>query len=157
MKAIFVNWTAPFFHKKDAQGYNHLKMFDLPDNEYDIVDYELLIQEVAVRSAKKYIGQTKLYTDNVGYEFYRKKGMLDLWDEIDVDTLENFNKEYPELNPGRFWTTGKSIVIGREPTPYLFLDLDSTSAASLTIMFCNRHDNFILLVFRHQWRFILPM
>ncbi len=124
MKAIFVNWTAPFFHKKDAQGYNHLKMFDLPDNEYDIVDYELLIQEVAVRSAKKYIGETKLYTDNVGYEFYRKKGMLDLWDEIDVDTLENFNEEYPEVNPGRFWTTGKSIVIGKEPTPYLFLDLD---------------------------------
>jgi hypothetical protein len=124
MKAIFVNWTAPFFHKQDAQGYNHLKMFELPDNEYDIVDYELLIQEVAVRSAKKYIGTTKLYTDKVGYEFYEKKGMLGLWDEVDVDTLENFNNEYPEVNPGRFWTTGKSIVIGKEPTPYLFLDLD---------------------------------
>lgn len=124
MKAIFVNWTAPFFYKKDAQGYNHLKMFDLPDDEYDIVDYELLIQEVAVRSAKKYIGLTKLYTDKVGYEFYEKKGMLNLWDEVDTDTLENFNKEYFEVNPGRFWTTGKSVVIGKEPTPYLFLDLD---------------------------------
>lgn len=124
MKAIFVNWTAPFFHKQDAQGYNKLKMFDLPDTEYDIVDYELLIQEVAVRRAKKHIGHTKLYTDMVGYEFYKKKGMLSLWDEVDVDTLESFNNDYPNVNPGRFWTTGKSIVMGKEPVPYLFLDLD---------------------------------
>jgi hypothetical protein len=124
MKAIFVNWTAPFFYKQDAQGYNKLKMFDLPDTKYDVVDYELLIQEVAVRRAKKHIGHTKLYTDNVGYEFYKEKGMLPLWDEIDTETLETFNKEYPKVNPGRFWTTGKSIVMGKEPVPYLFLDLD---------------------------------
>jgi hypothetical protein len=124
MKAIFVNWTAPFFFKEDAQGYNKLKMFDLPDTKYDIVDYELLIQEVAVRRAKKHIGRTKLYTDNIGYEFYKEKGMLPLWDEIDTETLETFNKEYPKVNPGRFWTTGKSIVMGKEPVPYLFLDLD---------------------------------
>lgn len=124
MKAIFVNWTAPFFYKQDAQGYNKLKMFDLPDTKYDVVDYELLIQEVAVRRAKKHIGKTKLYTDNVGYEFYKEKGMLLLWDEIDTETLETFNKEHPNVNPGRFWTTGKSIVMGKEPVPYLFLDLD---------------------------------
>ena len=124
MKAIFVNWTAPFFYKQDAQGYNKLKMFDLPDTQYDIVDYELLIQEVAVKRAKKHIGHTKLYTDKIGYNFYEKKGMLNLWDEIDIETLETFNKEYPNVNPGRFWTTGKSIVMGKEPVPYLFLDLD---------------------------------
>jgi hypothetical protein len=124
MKAIFVNWTAPFFYKEEAQGYNKLKMFDLSDAQYDIVDYELLIQEVAVKRAKKHIGQTKLYTDNVGYEFYKSKGMLNLWDEIDVDTLETFNRKHPNVNPGRFWTTGKSIVMGKEPVPYLFLDLD---------------------------------
>lgn len=124
MKAIFVNWTAPFFYKEDAQGYNKLKMFDLPDNQYDIVDYELLIQKLSVKRAKKHIGHTKLYTDNIGFEFYKKKGMLELWDEIDTETLENFNREFPNVNPGRFWTTGKSIVMGKEPVPYLFLDLD---------------------------------
>ncbi len=124
MKVIFVNWTKPFFYKQDAQGYNKLKMFDLPDDEYDIVDYELLIQEIAVRSAQKHIGKTKLYTDLVGYNFYKKKNMLDLWDEIDTDVLENFNKNHPNIKSGRFWTTGKSIVMGQEPIPYLFLDLD---------------------------------
>jgi hypothetical protein len=124
IKAIFVNWTKPYFFKQDAQGYNKLKMFDLPDDEYDIVDYELLIQKVAVMRAKKHIGKTKLYTDTIGYNFYKKKDMLHLWDEVDITVLENFNKEYSDVNPGRFWTTGKSIVMGLEPTPYLFLDLD---------------------------------
>jgi len=124
IKVIFVNWTKPYFFKEDAQGYNKLKLVDLSNETYEIVDYELLIQETAVRRAKRHIGPTKLYTDNVGYEFYKKNNMIDLWDEIDVDTLESFNKEYSEVNPGRFWTTGKSIVIGKEPIPYLFIDLD---------------------------------
>ncbi len=124
MKAIFVNWTKPFFYKSDAQGYNSLKMFDLSDEIYDIVDYELLIQEVVVRRAKKHIGKTKLYTDKIGLDFYTKKGMIDLWDEVDIETLEKFNEENPDINPGRFWTSGKSIVIGKEPVPFIFLDLD---------------------------------
>lgn len=124
LKVIFVNWTKPFFFKEDAQGYNKLKMSDLPDDEYDIVDYELLIQEVAVRRAKKHIGKVKLYTDLIGYNFYKKKNMLNLWDEINTEVLENFNKEFDTVNPGRFWTTGKSIVMGQEPIPYIFLDLD---------------------------------
>lgn len=101
-----------------------MKMAEFSDEEYDIVDYELLIQKVAVVRAKKHVGKTKLYTDQVGYDFYKRKGLLDLWDEIDIETLEEFNRENPEVNPGRFWTTGKSIVIGKEPVPFLFLDLD---------------------------------
>jgi hypothetical protein len=124
MKAIFVNWTAPFFYKNDAQGYNKLKMVDLPDDEYQLVDYELLIQKVAVKRAKKHIGKTKLYTDNIGYAYYKKMGMIKFWDEIDTETLENFNTEYSNISPGRFWTTGKSIVMGKEPIPYVFVDLD---------------------------------
>jgi len=124
MKAIFVNWTKPFFYKEDAQGYNKMKMAEFSDEEYDIVDYELLIQKVAVVRAKKHVGKTKLYTDQIGYDFYKRKGLLDLWDEIDTETLEEFNRENSGVNPGRFWTTGKSIVIGKEPIPFLFLDLD---------------------------------
>ena len=124
MKTIFVNWTKPFFHKKDAEGYNKIKMADVDDSEYSIVDYELLIQKVAVLRAKKHIGLTKLYTDTIGYEFYEKMGMLDLWDEIDVDTLNTFNDENQNVMAGKFWTTGKSIVVGKQTEPFLFLDSD---------------------------------
>jgi hypothetical protein len=124
MKVIFVNWTRPFFHKKDAEGYNKIKMSDIDSNEYGIVDYELLIQKVATLRAKKHIGKTKLYTDSIGYNFYEKMGMLNLWDEIDIETLNTFNNENKEISAGRFWTTGKSIVIGKQTEPFIFLDND---------------------------------
>lgn len=124
LKAIFVNWTKPFFHKDDAEGYNKIKMSDLISNEYEIIDYELLIQKVAVLRAKKHIGKTILYTDTIGYEFYNKMNMLNLWDEIDVDTLNKFNLDNSNVVAGKFWTTGKSIVIGKQSEPFVFLDND---------------------------------
>jgi len=124
LKAIFVNWTKPFFYKKDAQGYNKLKLSDMSDDEYNIIDFEILIQKVAVLRAKKHIGKTKLYTDTIGYQFYDKMGMLDLWDEIDTETLDNFDKENNDISAGIFWTTGKSIVVGKQTEPFIFLDND---------------------------------
>ena len=131
MKTIFVNWTKPYFFKEDAQGYNKRKMYDLPNEKFDIVDYELLIQKVAVLRAKKHIGKTKLYTDLVGYNFYKDNDMLKLWDEIDYELLEKFNSDYSNIKPGRFWTSGKSFVMGHEPVPYLFIDLDFIVRGSL--------------------------
>lgn len=124
VKVIFVNWTKPFFHKDDAEGYNKIKMSDLSTDEYSIIDYELLIQKVAVLRAKKHIGKTILYTDTIGYEFYNKNNMLGLWDEIDVDTLNQFNLDNSNVVAGKFWTTGKSIVIGKQSEPFVFLDND---------------------------------
>ena len=122
-KAIFVNWTKPFFYKNDAQGYNKLKLSNMSDIEYDMVDFELIIQKIAVLNAKKYIGKTKLYTDTIGYNFYKKMGMLSLWDEIDTETLNTFDNNN-DISAGRFWTTGKSIVIGKQTEPFIFLDND---------------------------------
>jgi len=124
MKAIFVNWTRPFFHKEDASGYNKIKMSDIDNVEYNIVDYELLIQKVATLQAKRHIGKTKLYTDTIGYNFYEKMGMLDLWDEVDIETLNRFDNENKDVSAGRFWTTGKSIVIGKQTEAFVFLDND---------------------------------
>jgi hypothetical protein len=99
-------------------------MSEISSDEYDIIDYELLIQKVAVLRAKKHIGKTKLYTDTIGYEFYSKMGMLELWDEIDIDTLNQFDSDNSEVVAGKFWTTGKSIVIGKQSEPFVFLDND---------------------------------
>ena len=48
---------------------------------------------------------------------------MDLFDEVDVDTLETLNKKY-EINPSQFWTSGKIISICKETPPFLFMDLD---------------------------------
>jgi len=122
-KVIFVNWTKPYFYKHEAEGYNKSKLADLKSEQYDMVDYELLIQKVAIHNARKFLKvPIKLYTDDVGYQFYEKNNMIELFDEIDVDTLNNFNDN--TLNAGKWWTSGKSIAIGNEEPPFLFLDND---------------------------------
>lgn len=109
-KVIFVNWTKPFFYKNEGK-------------EYDVVDYELLINKVAIISARKFLKvPIKLYTDDVGYSFYEKHNMIELFDEIDVDTLNKHNEH--TLDAGKWWTSGKSIAIGKEESPFLFLDND---------------------------------
>lgn len=109
-KVIFVNWTKPFFYKNEGK-------------EYDVVDYELLINKVAVTSARKFLKvPIKLYTDDVGYSLYEKHNMIELFDEIDVDTLNKHNEH--TLDAGKWWTSGKSIAIGKEESPFLFLDND---------------------------------
>lgn len=109
-KVIFVNWTKPFFYKNKGK-------------EYDVVDYELLINKVAIISARKFLKvPIKLYTDDVGYSFYEKHNMIELFDEIDVDTLNKHNEH--TLDAGKWWTSGKSIAMGKEESPFLFLDND---------------------------------
>lgn len=109
-KVIFVNWTKPFFYKNEGK-------------EYDVVNYELLINKVAIISARKFLKvPIKLYTDDVGYSFYEKHNMIELFDEIDVDTLNKHNEH--TLDAGKWWTSGKSIAIGKEESPFLFLDND---------------------------------
>ena len=123
MKVIFVNWTKPFFYKHQAEGYNKDKLGDITSVEYDMVDYELLINKAAVISAKRHLKvPVKLYTDDVGYEFYKKHNMLSIFDEIDVDTLNTYNTS--TYNSGKWWTSGKSVAIGTEEPPFLFLDND---------------------------------
>ena len=56
-----------------------------------MVDYELLIQKVQFIIRKFLKVPIKLYTDSVGYQFYEKNNMIELFDEIDVDTLNKFN------------------------------------------------------------------
>ena len=109
-KVIFVNWTKPFFYKNEGKAY-------------DVVDYELLINKVAIISARKFLKvPIKLYTDDVGYSFYEKHNMIELFDEIDVDTLNKHNEH--TLDAGKWWTSGKSIAMGKEESPFLFLDND---------------------------------
>ena len=122
-KVVFVNWTKPYFYKKDAEGYNFDKLAKLNSIEYDMVGYELLIQKAAIHNAKKFLRvPIKLYTDDIGYEFYVKHNMINLFDEIDIETLNEYNKN--TNNAGKWWTSGKSVAMGKEESPFLFLDND---------------------------------
>lgn len=120
MTGVFVNWTKPFVERKRLRGHAFKVYRDHESDEYTTTDQELLFTILSVGYWKKFNGPTKLYTDKVGFDYYRKNKMLKLWDEVDVVTLEN----YDSVDAGQFWTSGKSFAIGKQPLPFVFLDLD---------------------------------
>ena len=56
MKVIFVNWTLPYFHRENSIGYRKIvSNTETPSEQYDMEDYEILIQKVARNKAKKFL------------------------------------------------------------------------------------------------------
>lgn len=124
MKVIFVNWTRPFFERKNFVGYKKHSTYEYNGDDYFLPSHEIVMQLASITSAKVKTGfPVKLITDNVGKEYYEKIGLLDLFDEVDTETLENLNNEY-NINPAQFWTSGKIISICKEEPPFVFMDLD---------------------------------
>jgi hypothetical protein len=124
MKIIFVNWTKPFFHKNQFNGYKkNYTSFSDEEESYHLEDYEILMQLTTISCAKKNTNlPLKLYTDTIGYEYYKKINILKYFDEIDVDVLNSVNED--TINPAQFWTSGKIISICKEEPPFIFMDLD---------------------------------
>lgn len=124
LKIIFVNWTKPFFYRDKFTGYKKESDAGSNSDEYSIPAHEIVMQIAAITSAKKY-GKcpVKLFTDNCGFEYYKQIGILPLFDEIDVNLLNQLN-DNNNINPAQFWTSGKIISICNQKPPFLFIDLD---------------------------------
>jgi len=122
MLGVYVNWSQPFFKRDKLRGHGFKIFKDLQSSEYFKPDYEIYFTILSVMYWKKYNGPTKLYTDKVGLEYYTKIGIIDIWDEVDIDTLENFNEL--GIDGGIFWTSAKSYIISHHIGPFVFLDLD---------------------------------
>jgi hypothetical protein len=124
MKVIFVNWTRPFFERKNFMGHKKHSSYEYDGNDYYLPPHEIIMQIASITSAKVRTNlPVKLITDNVGRDYYEKVGILDLFDEVDTNTLETINTTY-NINPAQFWTSGKIISICKEEPPFLFMDLD---------------------------------
>lgn len=124
-KIIYVTWTKPYFNKHNFTGIkSYLKDGSQTPLEYKLEDYEKLMQIYSFTSAKRHTGAPiKMYTDTAGYEYYRKENMLQYFDEVDVDFLNSVNADH-NIDPAKFWTSGKILSICNEKPPFLFLDTD---------------------------------
>lgn len=124
-KIVFVNWTPPYFNHKNATGYRKLQLneiYNLNLDEYSMIDYDYQSHQDAVINARKWSTfPTKLYTDEIGFNWYKKNDLLKLFDEIDYEILENYKKSY-NINSGRFWTSGKVFAMCHEEPPFIYLD-----------------------------------
>ena len=137
MKAIHVNWTAPFFKKDKLRGHG-LKIFqDLQGIENYTQSTPILL--TTILSAlwwKKLNGSIKLYTDDEGLKYYKDLGIDSIYDEIDVTTLNDYNK----VNASYFWTSGKVHCLGQETEPFVFLDQDFIVRNKLDVEEFNKYD-----------------
>lgn len=88
--------------------------------------YELLCTILSALNWHKYNGKIKLYTDVKGYEMYEDYGVLDLWDEVDTDTLMSIPRS---INPNVFWAGAKAFALQNEADknpdkPIVMIDTD---------------------------------
>ena len=126
MKGVFVNWTKPYQERTRLRGHAFKVHREQKSEEYITTDEELLFTILSVGYWRKFNGRTKLFTDRDGLKYYVKNNMVDLWDEIDTNTLEN----YKEVDAGQFWTSGKSYCIGLEKGPFCLWTWTSSYARS---------------------------
>lgn len=120
MKAIHVNWTAPFFEKHRLRGHGFQITRDLEAQTYDVPDYQVLYTILSALRWKHHMGSVKLYTDSIGLSFYKQLGIVGLYDEINTEVLNNLT----EVDPAYFWTSGKIHALEHETEPFTFLDQD---------------------------------
>lgn len=122
MKAIHVNWTKPFFERHRLRGHGFETTRSIQSDCYDQPDYQVLYTMLSAIYWKKLNGPIKLYTDSIGLLFYQQFGMLDLYDEVDIDFLDGYSKT--NVDPAFFWTSGKIKCLAHQTSPFVFLDQD---------------------------------
>jgi hypothetical protein len=122
MRAIHVNWTKPYFdrHRLRGHGFEATKAFT--SKTYDQPDYQVLYTMLSAIRWKKHNGPIKLYTDSIGLSFYQQFHIPELYDDIDINFLNNYSKT--NIDPAFFWTSGKIKCLAHQTSPFVFLDQD---------------------------------
>jgi hypothetical protein len=120
MKAIHVNWTAPFFHRERLRGHGFRTTREIQSDTYDLPDYQILYTILSAVKWKEFNGPINLYTDSIGLSFYKQLGILGLYNEINIEFLNNLDN----VDPALFWTSGKIQALQNEKEPFVFLDQD---------------------------------
>ncbi|HEY4788668.1 MAG TPA: DUF6734 family protein [Bacteroidales bacterium] len=126
MKAIHTNWTLPFKQKNQEK--------------YFIEDYEILTTILSALKWRQYNGFIKMYTDQVGYNFYKELNILDIWNEIDTALLDHMDYT---IDPSIFWAAAKIVCLKNEDVPVCVLDTDLIIWQDLSSL-CDKRDLVIV-------------
>ena len=125
MRAVHTIWTKPATYKVKKKWFQEstdsIYTTRSVDNNYFIKDFELLTLVVSALFYKKYSGKIDLYTDDIGYEYFKKQKVLDFYDDVNVDVLNKFDSVRPDI----YWAAGKVKVIQSQTEPFISLDTDA--------------------------------
>lgn len=85
-------------------------------------DIEFLITVYSVLKWKKHNGQIILHTDDNGLAHYQQLGIVDIWDQVEVDIINNY--DFSNINYKSFWAAAKMAVLKTIELPAFIMDLD---------------------------------
>ena len=89
--------------------------------------FDIMVWYVSVYNAKLFGYTTKLYCTPKDVDWLEKRGILSLYDEVDVDFLSD-EGNYPDVDQTKFWSIRKLICINHEfeisDEPFVFADVD---------------------------------
>ena len=104
MHAIHSTWTKP----------------RLVNDAFGIDDFEILSTILSALKWREKNGTITMVTDSTGFEFYKSRNMLGLWDEIttDLDSIPD------TIDANMFWASGKLFALKSAKTPVAMLDTD---------------------------------
>jgi hypothetical protein len=122
MRAIHVNWTKPFFERHRLRGHGFESTRSISSDCYDQTDHQVLYTILSAVHWNLHNGPIKLYTDSIGLEFYQQFGILDMYDEVDINFLNAYSKS--NIDSAYFWTSGKIKCLAHQRSPFAFLDQD---------------------------------
>lgn len=91
------------------------------EHTYRLAPFEVVCAVLSALMWKKLNGPVKFYLDTPSYEYFKGLDILDVWDEVDTEVLDNLP---PDINPMIFWASSKLLALNAEPAPVAMIDLD---------------------------------
>ncbi len=119
VRGVYTDWTAPFF-----KGFRNQGALDHLNRD----DYKNMVLLLSVLKWKQFNGPAILYTDNTGFEYYNSLGILDTWDEVNTEVLENIDTD--KFSPSIFWAFAKLLTTKIESRSSVQIDTD--------LLICNK-------------------
>jgi len=109
LNAFHSNWTRPFFLRNQGRSFF-------------VEDYDLLTSILSALEWKKYNGGIQMVTDSAGEEYYRRLGLVHIWDLGITALLDTLDSE--AIFPLSFWAAGKIFALQQQSTPCVMIDTD---------------------------------
>ncbi|MCR5834158.1 MAG: hypothetical protein K6G55_05880 [Selenomonadaceae bacterium] len=88
---------------------------------FTLADFELFTIILSALEWRKHNGEIKLMTDAAGLNFVKRRGISDIWTEIDssLDEFANFG-----IDEDVFWAGAKLLALSKQEPPCVMIDLD---------------------------------
>ena len=80
--------------------------------------------ELSALQWKKNNGKIILYTDSPMEKYLGENNILNAWDEVNTEILDNFERKYPNIDTTIFWSAAKFACYQEIKTPFVCVDTD---------------------------------